>query len=120
MKLLIIDDSEEIVKALKKSVKLIPEIKSSASASEIKSALKLLNEFNPDIIILDLILKDGTGLDLIRELSDDQKSKLIILYSNFLSTRYISKAKELGLKYYFDKNDEITKIINFIKSKISK
>lgn len=118
MKLLIIDDSERIRKALIKSIFLIPQITSVSEAEDVKGSFEIIENFEPDIIIMDLMLKNGTGLDILKNLDTSDESKLIIVYSNFLTPRYISLIKEHGIQNYFDKNSEIIDIIEFIKSKI--
>ena len=118
MKLLIIDDSENIRKALKKSINLIPKITRVFEAEDVDDGYQFIKENNPDIIILDLMLKSGTGLDVLKKMGDDVKTKLILVYSSYTTPRFRSLIKKYGVYNYFDKQTEIIEIIDFIQSRI--
>ncbi len=47
-------------------------------ADSVSSGIKLVNEKQPDVLLLDINLKDGTGFDLLREL-DQIRFKLIFV-----------------------------------------
>jgi NarL family two-component system response regulator LiaR len=118
MKLLIIDDSPQIRSTLEKILSLIPEILTIYQASDVDEGIKLFNEYQPDIVILDLMLKTGTGIDVLKSIKDLKKRSLIILYSAFLSEEYINIAKELGADICFDKASEIFELVKIIQDKI--
>ncbi|MFZ1290354.1 MAG: response regulator [Melioribacteraceae bacterium] len=89
MTLLIVDDSNNIRKALVKSLfTLIPEIKNIIEKEYVEDGLRAIENDKPDIMILDLMLKSGTGLDLLKSIKAKEDRPLTILYSNFLDKEY--------------------------------
>jgi len=66
MKAIIIEDEQQAVTALKQELKVnCPEIEIIGQASKIKEAAKLILQSQPDIVFLDIQLKDGTGFEVL-------------------------------------------------------
>lgn len=62
-------------------------------------------EFMPDIVLLDIILPGESGLDILKELKENDQTKKIkvIMLTNFGSDDNVNKAMELGADDYFMK-----------------
>ncbi|MBK8945988.1 MAG: response regulator transcription factor [Ignavibacteriae bacterium] len=119
MTILIVDDSTNIRKALVKSLNsLVPQVKKIIQKEDIDDAIATIEKEKPDIMILDLMLKSGTGLDLLKAIKLKENRPMTILYSNFLDSQYKSSAKKLGVEEYFDKSDDIFKLVDIIKKYI--
>lgn len=66
LKLLIADDEANVREALAKMVKVYcSNAEVIAQASGVASAIKAIEEHKPDVVLLDIDLKDGTGFDVI-------------------------------------------------------
>lgn len=118
MTLLIVDDSANIRNALKKTLALVSEIKNIYEASDIAKGIELIDKYSPDIMVLDIMLKSGTGLDLLKAIKSNKIKPKTILYSNFLDEEYIKSAKKLGVVEYFDKSDDIMKLLELVKKHV--
>ncbi len=59
----------------------------------------------PDLILLDIVLPDMSGLDVLKELRDreETQSVVVIMLTNFGSDENISKAMEYGANDYLMK-----------------
>ncbi len=119
MKILIIDDSKNIRKALKKSFSLIPQLDSVLEENDVQEGVDSITKNKPDIVVLDLMLKTGTGLDLLKSIQNFEVKPFIILYSNFLDAEYIASAKKFGVNAFFDKADNILKLVDIIKNHVT-
>lgn len=98
MKILIIDDDWHIVKLFEIFLKKY-ETKSIQSGSEV---MQVLDEFRPDAILLDLMLPDKDGINILKEIRQDERYKDVVVF--------IISAKIMG---------EMTKIdgANFVLAK---
>jgi len=77
LKAVIIEDIPVAREALKRDIDLhCPEIIIEGMAEGVVSGAKLIRKYDPDIIFLDVELKDGNGFDLLDILSD-HKGKVI-------------------------------------------
>ena len=70
MKILVVDNEAPIRKGLVSLVKVYCEIITQIEeADSVASAARKLEQFSPDIVLLDVEMEDGTGFDLLRKLS---------------------------------------------------
>jgi two-component system, LytTR family, response regulator len=68
MKLLITDNETEIRNGIKQLVAAYcPEITVVEEATGVKEGLQKINSFQPDILLLDVEMDDGTGFDLLQQ-----------------------------------------------------
>jgi two-component system LytT family response regulator len=63
---LIIDDEDHMRDTLKKLLEMYcPDVLVVGQASGVVSGTEAINEFHPDLVLLDIQMKDGTGFDLL-------------------------------------------------------
>ncbi|MCX6180869.1 MAG: LytTR family DNA-binding domain-containing protein [Bacteroidetes bacterium] len=117
---LFIDDEQTAINAVKSYVQaLCPEISIVGESTEIKEGIRLINTYKPDILFLDVELKDNkTSFDLLNEV-DYKKSKIIFLTGH---NDYAIKAfKYCAIDYLLKPidPDELLTAINKVKSMVS-
>jgi len=84
-------------------------------------ALESAKKFQPNIILLDLILPGLDGFGVLGQLKADEKTKNIpvAVISNLGDVGDVKSAKALGAEEYFIKaNIELKKIVAYIKKRI--
>ncbi|MFN8291157.1 MAG: LytTR family DNA-binding domain-containing protein [Chitinophagaceae bacterium] len=71
MKILLIDNEEEIRLTLKSMVEAWSKgLHSVGEADGVRTGLEKIDSFRPDIVLLDVEMDDGTGFDLLKQVSD--------------------------------------------------
>ncbi len=77
--IIIIDDEPSIRQNLKHQLKLIqPNVQIVAEANNVEESLAILQEYEAEIVFLDIEMPDGTGFDLLKK-CQNFKSKLIFI-----------------------------------------
>ena len=76
-KILVVDDDEDISELI--SLYLIKECFDTKRAEDGDTALKLFNEYKPDLILLDIMLPGKDGYDVCREIRKISKVPIIML-----------------------------------------
>ncbi|MGP1433901.1 MAG: response regulator [Catonella sp.] len=76
-KILVVDDDEDISELI--SLYLIKECFDTKRAEDGDAALKLFNEYKPDLILLDIMLPGKDGYDVCREIRKTSKVPIIML-----------------------------------------
>ncbi|PKU25172.1 response regulator transcription factor [Telmatospirillum siberiense] len=84
------------------------EVVEAASASE---ALRLMSEVAPALVLLDLNLPDGTGLDLIAPLLALDSGVRILVFSMHEDAAHATRAMERGAHGYVTKSDDPETIV---------
>ncbi|HMB65358.1 MAG TPA: response regulator [Patescibacteria group bacterium] len=82
-------------------------------------AKEMIKKKKPDLILLDLIMPEKDGFDVLKEIKKDSKLKKIpvLILSNLGQDPDIEKGKELGAVDYLVKTDySMSKVIDKIKS----
>lgn len=115
-KILLIEDEEALQKALSKSLEM--ENYTVISAYDGKTGLEAARKEKPDLILLDLILPQMDGFEVLRELkkSPETKDIPVIILTNLEQSQSVEKTIEFGpLNYLVKANYNLDEIIAKIK-----
>lgn len=76
-------------------------------ATDGNQAIEMVRSFAPDIVLLDLIMPDKNGFEVLEELKKDAQTKDIpvIILSNLGQDTDIQKGRELGASDYLIKSN---------------
>ena len=80
-------------------------------ASTVEDGHTANREFHPDVIILDIGLREGSGFDMIPKLLADNGAAQIVVFSMHDTARFVTRALDLGARGYITKSDEPTTIL---------
>ena len=100
---LLADENKDQINKLKNYLNTSDEIKSIEVASNGEEALNKILEFNPDIVILDMILSGIDGYGVIEDAKKKLSSSKFIVLSALSSDTFVQKAMSLGVEYYMIK-----------------
>ncbi len=109
MRLLIVDDHPIIacgIRSLLAEDREI-EIREARSAAQAKRAIK---NFPPDVMVLDINLSDGSGLNLCRDAVVRQYKMGVILFSMFDAPILALKAIQRGARGYVSKSEDVANL----------
>jgi DNA-binding NarL/FixJ family response regulator len=77
---LIVDDHPIVRQGLRQLINREEDLNVCGEASDVKEARDVLKSLNPDVVILDLSLKDSDGLELLKDIRGrDQKLPVLVL-----------------------------------------
>lgn len=112
MDLLIVDDSEIIKTRLLEVLKNTENITSITTAGSIEEARATTEKTQrkAHVIILDIQLPDGDGLEFLKWIKEVYPKTIVIMYSGFSEVFFRSMAKRMGADYFLDKSTEFEQI----------
>ena len=105
MRVLIVDDDELVTMSLKMIMDADEDITVAGTGSCGADAIKMYGELLPDILLLDIRMKDMTGLDAAKQIVGKYRDARILFLTTFSDDEYIIKALQLGVKGYLLKQD---------------
>ena len=87
-------------------------------AQTIKAAQTLNTKYSPDILLVDINLPDGDGLDFIKQLRLNNSDAVVIILSAFSHREYLLRAVELHLFKYLIKPIKNSELLLVLKEAI--
>ncbi len=121
MRILVVDDDESLSAII--TTALEKEGFTTLSSKTGKDALNKARSDNPDLILLDQVLPDISGNEVLKELKLDDKTKNIpvMMITNFSQEELVSQAiNEGAIDYVFKYKVEIADIVNKIRNALKK
>lgn len=104
-KVMIVDDHPLVREGLIARISTLPEVTVCGEASSVESALRLLETTRPDLIIVDLALKDGHGLDLIKRVKQSSCATKILVLTAYDEALFAERALRAGAQGYVHKQE---------------
>ena len=117
-RILIVDDEVQIRHLLTRMLQL--EGYEVGEASDCKSALRLLDRFEPEVILCDVFLPDGNGVDLVSAIKKARPLSEVILLTAHGNIPDGVQAIKNGAFDYITKADDNNRIIPLIEGAIQK
>jgi len=103
MKVLIVEDSYLLQFRLSKALSIASDDINLRQAMTCKDALDIFRLFNPDVIILDIELPDGSGIDLLRDFKKVKQDVHVIIFTNFPTSEFKKNCMDLGADHFYEK-----------------
>jgi DNA-binding NarL/FixJ family response regulator len=118
-KILIVDDHPLMREGLAARLSSQPDMCVCGEACDINDALSLFKSTEPDLVIVDLQLKTGHGLDLIKELRARNQTAKMLVVSAYDESLFAERAMRAGAMGYINKQEVQEKIIDAVRTVLS-
>ena len=113
--ILVVDDHEVVRLGLREVISHEPDLRVCGEAAEATEAMALARETRPDVVIVDLSLKDSNGMDLIKDISALMPAAAILVLSMHDESFYAERALRAGAQGYVMKEEGTDNIIEAIR-----
>lgn len=101
---LLVDDHELIREGLAGVIDLEEDLEVVAQASSVAQALAIYDRLTPDVVVADLQLQDGTGLDILRAIRRKSNSTGVVVLTMHSGDDQIFAAMEAGASGFVGKD----------------
>ncbi|TEU03379.1 MAG: response regulator [Candidatus Aminicenantes bacterium] len=115
MKVLVVDDSALLRERLISMISELPGVTAIGQAQDAREALNSVQKLIPDVVILDIRLSDGNGIEVLQKMKKDNSAAVTIMFTNYPYPQYRKKCQEAGADFFFDKSTEFHKITEVLK-----
>jgi len=105
MNLLIVDDDVLVCTSLKIILEADPSIKVIGTGHDGTDAITLFDQLNPDILLMDIRMKEMTGTEAATRILEKHPDAKILFLTTFSDDEYIHTALNCGAKGYLLKQD---------------
>ena len=115
LKAFIVEDSPVIRENLIAALEELAPVKVVGTAEDEPAAVRWLGDaqHDCDLVIIDIFLKRGSGLGVLRAAGDMRRPMSLVVLSNYATSDMRRKCLELGASRVFDKSNEIDALIAY-------
>lgn len=117
-RVLIVDDHEVIRMGLRVLFENT-DLEIAAEATTASEALEAIGTVNPDVVLLDIRMEGGDGLNALGRLKLDHPDLPVILFSAYDNPTYIARAVALGASGYVLKSAPPERLIEALRTALS-
>lgn len=110
----IVDDSKIVRERLMAMLVDLTGVRIVGHASDARDAIERIQELSPDVVILDIRLRTGSGIFVLQELKQSAPSPIVIMLTNYPEANYRKKCAELGADFFFDKSTEFDRVVDML------
>ena len=111
----LVDDHPLVLEWLTTLINQLPDLKVCGEASTAAEAFDGIRELKPDIAIVDLSLKEGSGLDLIKGVKSSAPETAVIVLSMHDEQYYAERTMRAGARGYVMKGEVTSDILAAIR-----
>jgi len=115
VKVLIVDDSILVQQRLVDMLAEIDGIEVVGKAKGESEALSEAIELVPDVVILDIRLREGNGINLLQKIKNDSANTVVIIITSYPYPQYRNRCAAAGADFFFSKSTEFDKIPEVLK-----
>lgn len=113
LRVLLVEDSRVLAERLQESLDGLEDVVVVGVAADESAAVTAVREHQPDVIVLDLQLKEGTGFGVVQRLG--QARPKIIVFTNYVLPEYQRRARALGVEHFLDKSIDYERLPQLIQ-----
>lgn len=103
VRVVVVEDSEAFLMRLRLALDESPELQVVGVAESAGQAISLLDRTRPDLVLLDLCLKEGNGVDVLRHIRETGLRVRTLVMTSSDSGELQSACLSLGAHRFFDK-----------------
>jgi DNA-binding NarL/FixJ family response regulator len=114
IRILLVDDHPMVREGLVARLQAVPRFEVVGEAGGRTDGLALLAELRPDVVLMDVGLKDGNGITLGAEMLAAQPAVKLLMFSMYDNPEYVQRALTAGARGYVLKDAPASEIVSAI------
>jgi DNA-binding NarL/FixJ family response regulator len=118
MRIVIVEDSAIIRAHLTTLLGTMTDVSIVGQAESEESALDVIEQTHPDLVILDLSLSPGSGFDVLKTLRATGNQCEVFVLTNQTLDHYRQMSIKLGANGFYDKNNGLENMLEKIKGNL--
>jgi len=116
VKILIVDDHPSVREGLALRISLHSDLEVCGEAETEDEALALVKKTEPDLVLVDISLKSGHGIELIKRIRSLDPAIKMLVISGYQESLYAERAFRAGALGYLNKQESNEKMIEAIRT----
>ncbi len=114
-KIYLLDDHPIVLEGLSKVINAQEDMQVVGSSDDATNALAQIPKLKPDLIVLDITLKDRSGVDMIKKIKASTPAVQVLVYSMHDENVYAERCLRAGAMGYLMKGEGGARVVQGIK-----
>ncbi len=114
-RILIVDDHPIVRRGLRELIAHTEDLEVCGEAPDLPEALQQVKETRPDLVVVDISLKSGSGIELIKQIKAMDPHVRMLVSSVYDESLYAERALRAGAMGYINKEEALDNIIEAIR-----
>jgi DNA-binding NarL/FixJ family response regulator len=119
MKVLVVDDHFVFREGLRTLLATVSEVESVDEAGTVADAVAAARRLRPDVVLMDVQLPDGSGLDATRQIAETVPGTRVVMLTMFRERDHVARAIDAGACGFLPKEagpEEIVRSLHAVHS----
>lgn len=116
IKVVFVDDHEMVRIGVSSYLSAQPDIEVVGEADNGRAGVEMALSLRPDIILMDLVMKEMDGIEATRQIIEQWPEARIIIVTSFLDDEKVYPALEAGATSYMLKTSKASEIANAVRA----
>lgn len=111
LRVFVIEDSPILLERIAEAIADQPSLILVGTADTEKDALTKIKALKPEVLVVDIKLREGNGLNVLAQLKmafEDGARPKIVVFTNYPRQEYLRNSKQLGADYFLDKSTQFS------------
>jgi len=121
LRVVLIEDSPILCAMLRDMLAELDGVEVVADAADEQGALAELEQHQADVAIVDLELRQGSGLGVLSRLKAEPERfgrPRAVVFSNYGHSTVRARCSALGVEHFFDKSFQMDELLDFIQAAV--
>lgn len=119
IRILLVDDHPMVREGLRARLSSVPRLQVIGEAGGAAEAMRLLDESTPDVVLQDVGLKEGNGIDLVQAMLARWPTLCVLMFSMYDNPEYVQRALQAGARGYVLKDAPASEIVAAIEAVVA-
>ena len=118
-RILVVDDHPIVRQGLAQLIEEEPDLEVCAQAEDAPEAMSLIKKLGPDFLIIDISLKETSGMELIKDVKAAYPNLPVLALSMHDESLYAERSLRAGARGYVMKSEATVKVVDAIRKILS-
>ena len=114
-RILIVDDHPIVRQGLAQLIAHESDIEVCGDADSVADALREADSLRPDLVVVDISLKDSHGMELITQLKSSHQDTKMLVWSMFDEMVFAERVLRAGAMGYINKQESVENVVDAIR-----
>jgi DNA-binding NarL/FixJ family response regulator len=116
LRVYVVDDSALLRQRLLRLLAELDRVEVIGEAEDRDQAIIEVTKLKPHVVILDIQLREGNGIEVLTQIKQVQPSPTVIMLTNYPYPQFREKSMAAGADYFFYKATEFAKVKEVVRS----